>query len=70
MRICGQIAAHMRLSYSLNNLPNVYMVHWGVGDSSVVEPAPQDTQVLRGCGFESHQVLLLGPRATGVLRPV
>ena len=23
----------------------------GVGDSSVVEPAPQDTQVLRGCGF-------------------
>ena len=26
----------------------------GVGDSSVVEPAPLDTQVLRGCGFESH----------------
>ena len=26
----------------------------GVGDSSVVEPAPQDMQVLRGCGFKSH----------------
>ena len=24
------------------------------GDSSVVEPAPPDTQVLRCCGFESH----------------
>ena len=35
----------------------------------MVEPAPQDTQVLRGCGFESHRVLLLGPYATGVLRP-
>ena len=25
----------------------------GVGDSSVVEPTSQDTQVLRDCGFES-----------------
>ena len=41
----------------------------GVGDSSVVEPAPPDMQVLRGCGFESRGVLLLGPRATDVLRP-
>ena len=41
----------------------------GVEDSSVVEPAPRDTQVLRGCDFKSHWVLLLGPCATGVLRP-
>ena len=26
----------------------------GVRDSSVVEPAPRDTQVLRDCRFESH----------------
>ena len=37
-------------------------------DSSVVEPAPPDTQVLRGCGFESHWVLLLGPRAPTFLK--
>ena len=41
----------------------------GIEDSSVVEPAPRDTQVLRGCGFESRRVLQLGPRATGVLPP-
>ena len=41
----------------------------GVGDGSVVEPAPQDTQVFRGRRFKSYGVLLLGPRAIGVLRP-
>ena len=37
-----------------------HVAHWGVGDSSMVETAPRDTWVLRGCGFESHWVLLLG----------
>ena len=27
-------------------------LQYGVGDGSVVEPAPPDIQVLRGCGFE------------------
>ena len=33
----------------------------GVGDSSEVEPTPQDTQVLRGCAFESHCSPPAGP---------
>ena len=41
----------------------------GVGDGSVVESAPRDMKVSRGCGFETHWVLLLGPRATGALWP-
>ena len=32
-----------------------------VGDSSAVEPAPRDTQALRGCGFESHCSPPAGP---------
>ena len=40
----------------------------GVGDGSVVEPAPRDARLLRGCWFKSHRALLLGPQETGVLR--
>ena len=40
-----------------------------VGDISVVEPAPGDTQELRGCGFKCQWVFILGTRATGLLRP-
>ena len=32
----------------------IVLQHVGLGDSSVVEPTPQDTQVLSGCGFKSH----------------
>ena len=33
----------------------------GVGNSSVVEPAPLDMEVLRGCGFESNCSPPAGP---------
>ena len=51
--------------------PLYYIHSWivGVGDSSAVEPALWDTQVLRGCGFKSHWVHTLSPRATAVLPP-
>ena len=40
--------------------PGVYELR-SVGDGSVVEPAPPDTQVLRGCGFKSHCSPPAGP---------
>ena len=40
--------------YQYPQFPTVSLFNIGVGDSSVVEPAPRDMQVLRGCGFESY----------------
>ena len=72
---CNGILGWFSVQYSTTVL---HIVSWdsiiimnrpGVGDSSVVEPAPQDTKMLRGCGFNPTAVLLLGRCATGVLRP-
>ena len=59
------------LGYSpgISGLTTKLKLNIGVGDGSAVEPTPRDSQVLRGGGFESHRVLLLGPHATGVPRP-
>ena len=41
----------------------VHHIMGGVGDGSVVEPAPRDMKMLRGCRFESHCSPPAGPQA-------